>query len=62
MVDAYRQSDAIVLAIPAGGVPVAAVIAQGLKIPLEVAVVSKITLRRTPRLATAPWHLMEPYA
>ena len=44
MVDAYRQSDAIVLAIPAGGVPVAAVIAQGLKIPLEVAVVSKITL------------------
>ena len=44
MLDAYRQSDAIVLAIPAGGVPVAAVIAQRLNIPLEVAVVSKITL------------------
>jgi putative phosphoribosyl transferase len=44
MLDTYRQSDAIVLAIPAGGVPVAAVIAEKLKIPLDVAVVSKITL------------------
>jgi predicted phosphoribosyltransferase len=44
MLDAYRQSDAIVLAIPAGGVPVAAVIAERLQIPLDVAVVSKITL------------------
>jgi putative phosphoribosyl transferase len=44
MLDAYRQSDAMVLAIPAGGVPVGAVIAQRLNIPLEVAVVSKITL------------------
>jgi predicted phosphoribosyltransferase len=44
MLDQYRQSDAMVLAIPAGGVPVGAVIAQRLKIPLEVAVVSKITL------------------
>jgi predicted phosphoribosyltransferase len=33
-----------VLAIPAGGVPVAAVIAERLQIPLDVAVVSKITL------------------
>jgi predicted phosphoribosyltransferase len=33
-----------VLAIPAGGVPVAAVIAERLRIPLDVAVVSKITL------------------
>jgi putative phosphoribosyl transferase len=44
MLDAYYQSDALVLAIPAGGVPVAAEIAQRLKIPLDVAVVSKITL------------------
>jgi predicted phosphoribosyltransferase len=43
MLDAYRRSDALVLAIPAGGVPVAAVISESLKIPLEVAVVSKIT-------------------
>jgi putative phosphoribosyl transferase len=44
MLDAYGQSDAMVLAIPAGGMPVGAVIAQRLNIPLEVAVVSKITL------------------
>jgi putative phosphoribosyl transferase len=44
MLDASRQSDAIVLAIPAGGVPVAAAIAERLRIPLDVAVVSKITL------------------
>jgi putative phosphoribosyl transferase len=44
MLDQYRQSDAVVLAIPAGGVPIGAVIAQRLTIPLEVAVVSKITL------------------
>jgi len=44
MLDAYYKSDAMVLAIPAGGVPIGAVLAQRLKIPLEVAVVSKITL------------------
>jgi putative phosphoribosyl transferase len=44
MLDVYYQSDAVVLAIPAGGVPIGAVIAERLKIPLEVAVVSKITL------------------
>jgi predicted phosphoribosyltransferase len=44
MLEAYRHSDAVVLAIPAGGVPVAAVIAERLKIPFEIAVVSKITL------------------
>ena len=44
MVGSYRDSDAIVLAIPAGGVPVAAVIAEHLNLPLDVAVTSKITL------------------
>ena len=44
MLDVYRQSDTVVLAIPAGGIPVATVIAEKLTIPLEVAVVSKITL------------------
>jgi putative phosphoribosyl transferase len=44
MLSSFSKSDAIVLAIPAGGVPVAAVIAENLKIPLEVAVVSKVTL------------------
>lgn len=35
---------AIVLAVPAGGVPVAVPIAKQLRLPLDVAVVSKITL------------------
>lgn len=44
MLEAYRGTDAIVLAIPAGGVPVAVEIARVLELPLDVAVVSKITL------------------
>lgn len=42
---AHRRGDnAVVLGIPAGGVPVAAVIARQMQWPLDVAVVSKITL------------------
>lgn len=44
MLAGYRGSNAIVFAIPAGGLPVAAVIAHELMLPLDVAVVSKITL------------------
>jgi predicted phosphoribosyltransferase len=44
MLEAYRDSDALVLAIPAGGVPVAAEIARRLGLTLDVAVVSKILL------------------
>lgn len=40
----YRQSDALVLAVPAGGVPVAARMSDLLGLELDVAVVSKITL------------------
>lgn len=43
MLEAYRGSNAILLAIPAGGVPVAAVIAGVLNLPLDVAVVNKVT-------------------
>jgi predicted phosphoribosyltransferase len=43
MLDNYRGSDALVLAVPAGGVAVASVIAEELNLPLDVAVVSKIT-------------------
>lgn len=39
-----RGSDALVFAIPAGGVPVAARLAEALGLALDVAVVSKITL------------------
>lgn len=44
MLEDYRDSDAIVLGIPAGGVPVASIIAKNLNLPLDVLVVSKITL------------------
>lgn len=44
MMESYRGSDSVVLAIPAGGVPVASVVAGKLKLPLDVAVTSKITL------------------
>ena len=37
-------SSALVLAVPAGGVPVAAEVARALRLPLDVAVVSKVTL------------------
>jgi len=40
----YRDSNALVLAIPAGGVPVAVTLARRLRLPLEVVVVSKIVL------------------
>ena len=44
MIMQYKDTNAVVFAIPAGGVPVGAVIAAKLQIPLDVAVVSKITL------------------
>lgn len=44
MLKPFDQKDAIVLGIPAGGVPVAAEIAEKLGLPFDVAVVSKITL------------------
>ena len=44
MLEGYGRSDAIVMAIPAGGVPVAKVVAAKLDLPLDIAVVSKITL------------------
>jgi len=44
MLEEYRNSEAIVMAIPAGGVAVAVVVAKELNLPLDLAVVSKITL------------------
>ncbi|MCE5214539.1 MAG: phosphoribosyltransferase [Methanobacterium sp.] len=44
MLEEYEGSDAVVLGIPAGGVPVAIPIAKILKLDMDVAVVSKITL------------------
>lgn len=44
MLDSYGNSNAIVLGIPAGGLPVAAVIARHLHLLFDILVVSKITL------------------
>jgi len=44
MLESWRGSDAIVMGIPSGGVPVAAECARRLELPLDVAVVSKILL------------------
>jgi predicted phosphoribosyltransferase len=44
MLEQHRGTDALVLAIPAGGVPVATEIATLLGLALDLAVVSKITL------------------
>ncbi len=44
MLGLFKNSEAIVLGVPAGGVPVAAAIAKELNLVFDVAVVSKITL------------------
>jgi predicted phosphoribosyltransferase len=44
MLEKFRRSDAIVTGIPAGGMAVAVEIAKELHLPLDIAVVSKITL------------------
>ena len=44
MLGEFRGTDTLVLAIPAGGAPVAAEIAKRLGLPFDLAVVSKITL------------------
>jgi len=44
MLERYRRSGALLLAVPAGGVPVAVVAARRLGLELDIAVVSKITL------------------
>jgi putative phosphoribosyl transferase len=44
MLSSYKNTDALIFGIPAGGVPVAASLASKLQLDLDVAVVSKITL------------------
>lgn len=44
MLAPYRDSDALILAIPAGGVPVAEPLARALNLPLDVLVASKVLL------------------
>jgi predicted phosphoribosyltransferase len=44
MLEDFRGSNALILAIPAGGVPVAATLSDVLELPMDVCVVSKILL------------------
>lgn len=47
----YRDTDAVVLGLPRGGVPVAAEVADALDLPLDVVVVRKLGVPRQPELA-----------
>lgn len=49
--DALRGQDVVVLGLPCGGVPVAAVVAEALDAPLDVIVVRKLGLPQRPELA-----------
>src|SRR5688572_17548696 len=44
MLQRYRGTNALVLAIPAGGVPVAVEVAARIAVPLDIAPVSKVLL------------------
>jgi predicted phosphoribosyltransferase len=45
---AYRRAEALVLAIPAGGIPVGAVLSQRLSLPLDLLLVRKIPIPYEP--------------
>ncbi|GAA4046784.1 phosphoribosyltransferase [Agromyces indicus] len=49
--DRFRGEDAVVLGLPRGGVPVAAEVARGLGLPLDVIVVRKLGLPHEPEVA-----------
>jgi len=44
MLDSFDGTDTVVFAVPAGGIPVAVVVAERLRLSLDLLVVSKITL------------------
>ncbi len=48
MLEKFKGTDSLILAIPSGGVPVGMAIAEELNLPLEAAVVSKIPLPWNP--------------
>lgn len=61
MLECYRASDALVLGIPASGIPIATTIARQLELSLDVAVVSKITLPFSPEFGSDEAPVPTPY-
>lgn len=51
LLNRYRGRDCVVLALPRGGVPVAAEVAQALDAPLDLLLVRKVGVPRHPELA-----------
>jgi putative phosphoribosyl transferase len=49
--ESFRSEDPVILGLPRGGVPLAAVVARALDAPLDVIVVRKLGLPRQPELA-----------
>ncbi len=52
---AYKDQHVVVLALPRGGVPVAAQVAELLHAPLDLVLVRKIGVPMQPELAMARW-------
>lgn len=50
LLESYRNTDAIVLGLPRGGVPVAFEVAQALRLPLDVCIVRKVGAPGQPEL------------
>ncbi len=51
----YKEQHPVILALPRGGVPVAAEIAAALKAPLDLILVRKIGVPIQPELAMGRW-------
>ncbi|HEX8947993.1 MAG TPA: phosphoribosyltransferase family protein [Dissulfurispiraceae bacterium] len=48
MLDSYRDTDSLVLAIPMGGVPVASEVAQALRLPMDLIITRKLQIPHNP--------------
>lgn len=57
----FRNTDSVVLGIPRGGVPVAAVVADNLHLPLDLVLVKKIGHPSNPEYAIGAVGLQEKY-
>ncbi len=64
LLERYKDTDSLVLAVPRGGVVVGYQVARGLRLPLDVVVPRKLGAPGDPELAigaVAPWGNSEPF-